>query len=925
MKKVSVVIFALLLVCITSWAQRTEVMYVSGQDINDNVIWDFYCTEGRNSGKWTKIRVPSCWEMEGFGKYNYGHDVNKGEEKGLYKTEFSLPREWKGRRLYIVFEGSMTDTRIKVNGKQAGDIHQGAFYRFKREITDLVSYTGKNQLEVEVSKMSTNKSVNEAERSADFWVFGGIFRPVYIEAVPQKHIEYIAIDARHDGNITANIVLDKAYKEINASLELYHLKTHEKVGEVLSGKVSDKTITLSGHIVNVLPWSAEHPNLYEARIIVRNNKGVLHVAEEKIGFRTIEVKERDGIYVNGKRIMFKGVNRHCFWPTTGRTVPRQVNLDDALKIKDMNMNAVRMSHYPPDKYFLEICDSLGLYVIDELCAWQHPPYDTQVGTILAQEMVKRDVNHPSIIFWSNGNEGGFNYDLDPIFPALDLQKRPLLHPWGLYSGINTVHYIHYNSGIKNMFNGRDIFMPTELLHGLYDGGHGAGLDDYWNAMLLNPLSAGLFLWDFADQGIVRTDLDGILDTDKDHAADGIVGPYREKEGSYYTIKEIWSPIQLEKKYITSTWDGTLNVENRYDFTNANQCRFCYKMIRVNSMFPFQVDSISGIISAPDVAPGAKGQLKLDLPREWQEYDILYLSVEDFQSHELFTWSFELHSPEIVADRILTDCKQSVGRIELLPSDTHYLIKTVRGTIRIDNKNGLLDGVEISGKKCPLTKGPLLITDHEFVCKDVRLEMKGKEVKIYVEYAYSNGKRAYEFVWTVFQSGLLQLDYTYRPGNEVEMAGITFDFPENGIAGAELLAKGPYRVYNNRMKGGRLGLWSKTYNNTLTGESWDYPEFKGYYALLYGVKLNCETPFEVYSATEDITLHLFTPGIQQKYPASKNYTNPRYPKGNISFMDAIPSVGTKFSKAENYGPQSQKHSFKGYSGLNDLKGQLFFRF
>lgn len=119
--------------------------------------------------------------------------------------------------------------------------------------------------------------------------------------------------------------------------------------------------------------------------------------------------------------------------------------------------------------------------------------------------------------------------------------------------------------------------------------------------------------------------------------------------------------------------------------------------------------------------------------------------------------------------------------------------------------------------------------------------------------------------------------------------------------------------------------SKTYNNTLTGESWDYPEFKGYYALLYGVKLNCETSFEVYSATEEITLHLFTSGIQQKYPASKNYTNPRYPKGNISFMDAIPSVGTKFSKAENYGPQSQKHSFKGYSGLNDLKDDCFLGF
>lgn len=925
MKRFVLLFFTLLLVKYISWAQQTEIMYISGQDINENVRWDFYCTGGQNSGKWTKIRVPSCWEMEGFGTYNYGHDVNKGNEKGLYKTRFVLPEKWKSKRLYIVFDGSMTDTKIKVNGKQAGEIHQGAFYRFKREITDLVSYTEENQLEVEVAKMSSNKSVNEAERNADFWVLGGIFRPVYIEAVPQKHIEYVAIDARCNGDVSVNVILDQTYKKINALLEIFDLKTHVRIGEISSGEISDKIIKLSGHLDNVQPWSAEYPNLYKARISIKSGDVVLHTMEEKIGFRTIEVKKRDGVYINGERIMFKGVNRHCFWPTTGRTVPKAVNVNDALMIKDMNMNAVRMSHYPPDKYFLEVCDSLGLYVIDELCSWQKPPYDTQVGTILAQELLKRDLNHPSIIFWANGNEGGFNYDLDPIFGELDLQKRPLLHPWGLHSGINTVHYIHYNSGIKNMFNGRDIFMPTELLHGLYDGGHGAGLDDYWNAMLLNPLSAGMFLWDFADQGIVRTDLSGILDTDKDHGADGIVGPYREKEGSYYTIKEIWSPIQLEKKFLTCQWDGTLQVENRYNFTNANQCYFSYKMVKINSMFPYQCDSLKGKILAPDITPGNKGILNISLPSQWYDYDILYVTVQDPLHHELFTWSFELHSPEIVADRILANDKHSAGKVELLPSEDCYLIKTAKGIIKVNKRSGLLDGVDIGGEICPLAEGPVLISDSETECKDIRLEQEEEKIKLYVEYVYANKKRAYEFTWTIFASGLLQLDYTYRPKNEMEMAGITFNFPDEGILGADLLAKGPYRVYNNRMKGGRLELWNKEYNNTITGEGWKYPEFKGYYALLYGMKLKCKTPFELYSATEDMTLHLFTPKVQNKYPALHNYTNPQYPKGNISFMDAIPSVGTKFSKAENYGPQSQKHSFKDYSGLADLKGRLYFRF
>ena len=162
----SIILF--LTLCVYSQAQQTEQMFLSGKDIDENVLWDFYCTEGRKANQWSKIRVPSCWELEGFGTYNYGHDNNKGKEKGLYKTEFSLPDTWKNKRLYIVFEGAMTDTKVVVNKKNAGEVHQGGFYQFEREITDLVRFGKSNLLEVEVSKVSANKSINAAERDADF-------------------------------------------------------------------------------------------------------------------------------------------------------------------------------------------------------------------------------------------------------------------------------------------------------------------------------------------------------------------------------------------------------------------------------------------------------------------------------------------------------------------------------------------------------------------------------------------------------------------------------------------------------------------------------------------------------------------------------------------------------------------------------------
>ena len=156
----------------------------------------------------------------------------------------------------------------------------------------------------------------------------------------------------------------------------------------------------------VKTWTPETPNLYLMTLSLLNEKGeMIHTYQERIGFRTVEFKPKDGLYVNGRKVIMKGINRHSFHPDGGRTTNREISLQDALLIKEMNMNAVRF-HYPPDTHFLEMCDSLGLFVIDELAGWQNS-YDTSTGLILQREMLLRDVNHPSIVLWSNGNEGGW--------------------------------------------------------------------------------------------------------------------------------------------------------------------------------------------------------------------------------------------------------------------------------------------------------------------------------------------------------------------------------------------------------------------------------------------------------------------------------------------------------------------------------------
>ena len=197
---------------VIAFSQSTEKIYLSGIDSKHTVQWDFFCTDGRKSNVWSKIDVPSCWELQGFGNYNYGRDYKTNgknsrfnDEKGMYKYTFHVPAHWKGRKVKIVFDGSMTDTDVKINGVSAGVLHKGSFYRFNYDISTLLKYNANNTLEVTVSKMSEDASVNNAERLADYWVFGGIFRPVFLEAEPLTHMERVGIDAKHDGRFAFNL------------------------------------------------------------------------------------------------------------------------------------------------------------------------------------------------------------------------------------------------------------------------------------------------------------------------------------------------------------------------------------------------------------------------------------------------------------------------------------------------------------------------------------------------------------------------------------------------------------------------------------------------------------------------------------------------------------------------------------------------
>jgi len=904
-------------------SQQTEKVYLSGTGSDNTKQWEFMCTGGMNANKWTTIPVPSCWELQGFGKYDYGfaRDSVRGKEKGLYRYTFNVPAGWKGKVINIVFEGVMTDAEVKINGQSAGETHQGAFYAFKYRITKLLKYGENNLLEVTVAKHSANESVNAAERRADFWIFGGIFRPVWLEVLPQIHFEKIGIVAEANGSFST--VITTSYPNVPIQVNLSIVDDNNKtVANIKAFGISDNAgnqFMARQKIPNVKLWNPEVPNLYKAVFTISSKGRVFHTVAQKFGFRTVEVKKRDGIYVNGIKVKMKGVNRHSFRPETGRTLSKQNSIEDVLLMKDMNMNAVRMSHYPPDDHFLDVCDSLGLFVMDELAGW-HGHYDTKTGTKLVKEMIDHDVNHPSIIIWANGNEGGHNFELDSLFTQYDFQQRPVVHPWQLFNGIETQHYREYNYGIGNYEKGREILMPTEFLHGQFDGGHGAGLEDYWEKMWHDPLSAGGFLWDFADNAVVRKDLKDSLDTDKHRAADGILGPHHEKEGSYYAIKEIWSPVQFERKQITDAFDGKLNVENRYHFANLNQCSFSWKLKRFDLSTSKE---IAGSALAPDIRPGAKGPLQIILPADWRNYDVLYVTAKDAYKRELFTWSSPISSPKKISERVVVTKGNS--RINVPLADTIAILINIKDVwLTFNETSGMLTAVRNKNGQLPFNNGPFV---EEAVTNFKVIKRYMQDDRYIIESSFDKKESYNTLQWTIYPSGWVKLEVSYFPGAYfTNFAGINFSFPEKEITSVTYMGDGPYRVWKNRMKGNQFGIWNKQYNSTETGESpWLYPEFKGYHSNFYkGIFITNNNQFTVVTETENLFLRLFTPAW--KTDQWHNY-EPIFPSGDISFMQGISSIGTKTQRNETTGPMGSKNIFYDYEKdpSRALKMVLYFNF
>ena len=515
--------------------------------------------------------------------------------------------------------------------------------------------------------------------------------------------------------------------------------------------------------------------------------------------------------------------------------------------------------------------------------------------------------------------GGFNYELEPVFSKFDPQQRVVLYPWANRNGFETKHYRSWGETAEYMRQ-KEIFMPTEFLHGLYDGGHGAGLKDYWKLMMSNPRCAGGFLWDLMDQGVVRTDMNNIVDCMGNFGADGIVGPHMEKEGSFHTIREVWSPVQV-------TWDYDIYVKNCYDFTNLKDCQFSYRLLEMPAYGETKVKVLKeGKFTSPNVEPGQTGKLSMGKT----DADVIELTAIDPHGQEIFTWRkrhmVKLNNLSIRALRQNTQTyttQEDADKLTVSNGNRQYTF---------DKKTGRLMGVSVSGKAFSFANGPRFIaakrsdrSDDGFYNHDDK-EAFDKKTQ-YTEYAdqgafagftisdstlvanYIHGsleKVTYRFL----KDGGLYMNVDYYFNGVVDLMGICFDYPEDKVKSKTWVGKGPGRVWQNRMEGPQYGLWQNEYNDPIPGESFEYPEFKGYFTNVKWMQLET-TEGKIGIEQMGSKIGVYTPRDGRDHLL---YT---LPETGLSILKAIPAVRNKVNTTDLNGPSAQPYWSKGKEHLSAI--------
>ena len=575
---------------------------------------DFYRADF-DDGSWDTIAVPGNWQVQGYGipRYlsaGYAFDITHlprvqedTNEVGSYRTTFTIPQAWKGRQVFIHFDGVDSAFYLWVNGQMVG-YSQDSRLPAEFNITPYIR-PGENLLAVRVYRWSDGSYLEDQ----DMWFLSGIFRDVYLFSTPAVHIRDFWVRTELDADYRDAVLRlrvnvrnyggrDVAGYVLETALCEEKRRISESAIGVAVGAGDEVVLELEQAVANPRKWSAEQPNLYTLLLTLKDRRGrVLEVQRCNVGFRKIEVKDGK-ILVNGVPVYFRGVNRHEHDPDRGHAVTVDSMLQDILLMKRFNINAVRTCHYPDDPRWYDLCDQYGIYLIDEANieshgVWDRLAKDPEWKTAFMERgtrMVERDKNHPSVIIWSLGNESGYGPNLQALAEWIHEHDptRPVHYEsatsFRVYRGPDTAREIDILSTMYPKVDDlarmaqvpgetRPLIM-CEYAHAM--GNSPGNLKEYWEVIESYPRLAGGFIWDWVDQGI-RRNTDGIEwfayggdfgdePNSGSFCINGLIFPDRTIHPSLWEVKKVYQPVRVVPVDLPA---GKVEVINCYAFSDLS--------------------------------------------------------------------------------------------------------------------------------------------------------------------------------------------------------------------------------------------------------------------------------------------------------------------------------------------------------------------
>jgi len=832
--------------------------------------------EVNHDSHWDDITVPGHWEMQGWSVPIYldeeypfppdppfvPHDYNT---VGSYVKTFELNELWNNRDIFIHFGGVRSAFYFWLNGEFVG-YSQGSKTPAVFNITDKV-ISGENKVAVQVYRFSDGSYLE----GQDTWRVSGLERDVYLYAVSKTRIADFFVKAELNDDLKSGYF----------SLDIDFLQDDETAEEittkaVLTGSsetlfdstaVVKKSILFESIIDHINPWSAEDPYLYNLQINLFNSqKEIIESFTQQVGFKRVEIIDGN-LLVNGKAIMFRGVNRHEWDPVRGRSITEETMIKDIQLMKENNINAVRTSHYPNQERWYELCNEYGLYVIDEANIEAHGMqfHEKSYGHIAndstwtaqwidrGKRMVERDKNQPCIIMWSMGNEAGDGTNFVKLYDWIKARDntRPVVYQPAWYERHTDVVFPMYkNIEFISDYASKKTEKPLILCEYAHAMGNSVGnLQDYWDTFEKYKALQGGFIWDWVDQVILKTDENGtdywayggdfgteFAENDSNFCANGLIAADRTINPHMHEVKKVYQPVKFEADNLSH---GRIKVTNRYDFVDLNHLDFEW-FVKGNDK-----TISSGKMGKLDLMAGESQKLTFSLsgiiPEPGVEY-FLMIRAKTNQNHPLISkghivaWEqFQLPISRELTTTPLTDMPIIIlntdAGIEVHGKAFYVLFNRATGQIKQYIYNGIeifINPIEANFWRAPndndLGNGmPKRTRLWKNVNDSLKTEVISGEVidgfaRVVFKSSYPSINLNLISVYQVYGNGIINIDNKYSMADtslpEIPRIGIKMSLPGD-FDEVTWFGRGPHESYIDRKTSAAVGLyhgsvWDQTF-------------------------------------------------------------------------------------------------------------------